>query len=128
MDVLIPYATAMLIDRGIMAGDMQQVWLYGGVMIGATNSYRTDIISPSKEFVELELLRNNPNAELRTLSHNKASDLFLTGDTFDVATFYKQFANGTKLDNGLDLGWTIKVEGIYKTTNGYSADITVTKL
>ena len=34
MDVLIPYATAMLIDRGIMAGDMQQVWLYGGVMIG----------------------------------------------------------------------------------------------
>ena len=30
MDVLIPYATAMLIDRGIMAGDMQQVWLYGG--------------------------------------------------------------------------------------------------
>ena len=34
MDVLIPYATAMLIDRGIMAGDMQQVWIYGGVMIG----------------------------------------------------------------------------------------------
>ena len=101
---------------------------YGGVMIGATNSYRTDIISPSKEFVELELLRNNPDATLRTLSFNKASDLFLAGDTFDMTTFYKQFANGTKLDSGLDLGWSIKVDGIYKTTDGYSADITVTKL
>ena len=78
--------------------------------------------------MELELLRNNIDAELRALSHNKASDLFLAGDTFDMATFYKQFANGTKLDNGLDLGWTIKVDGIYKTIDGYSADITVTKL
>ena len=34
MDVLIPYVTAMLIDRGIMAGDMQAVYLYGLLMIG----------------------------------------------------------------------------------------------
>ena len=101
---------------------------FGGVMIGATNSYRVDSTSICKEFVELELLRNNVDAELKTLSHNKASDLFLAGDAFDMATFYKQFANGTKLDNGLDLGWTIKVDGIYKTVDGYSADITVTKL
>ena len=100
----------------------------GGVKIGATNSYRVDSTSICKEFVELELLRNNVDAELRTLSHNKASDLFLAGDTFDMETFYKQFANGTKLDSGLELGWTIKVDGIYKTVDGYSADITVTKL
>jgi len=34
MDVLIPYVTASLIDKGINAGDMQQVYFYGGVMIG----------------------------------------------------------------------------------------------
>ena len=34
MDVLIPYATAMLIDRGINAGNMHNVYLYGVIMIG----------------------------------------------------------------------------------------------
>ncbi|MCR4602574.1 MAG: ABC transporter ATP-binding protein/permease [Prevotella sp.] len=34
MDVLIPYVTAMLIDRGIMAGDMQAVYKYGLMMVG----------------------------------------------------------------------------------------------
>ena len=34
MDVLIPYITASLIDKGINAGDLQQVYFYGGVMIG----------------------------------------------------------------------------------------------
>ena len=33
MDVLIPYITAMLIDRGIMAGDMQAVYQYGLLMV-----------------------------------------------------------------------------------------------
>ena len=34
MDVLIPYVTAMLIDRGIMDGNMQAVYLYGLLMVG----------------------------------------------------------------------------------------------
>ena len=34
MDVMIPYVTASLIDRGLNAGDMQQVYFYGAVMIG----------------------------------------------------------------------------------------------
>ena len=33
MDVLIPYVTAKLIDQGIMAGNMQQIYLYGAVML-----------------------------------------------------------------------------------------------
>lgn len=33
-DVLIPYVTAMLIDRGINAGDIQQVYYYGALMMG----------------------------------------------------------------------------------------------
>ena len=33
MEVLIPYVMALLIDRGISAGDMGQVWLWGGIML-----------------------------------------------------------------------------------------------
>ena len=34
MDVLIPYVTALLIDRGISAGNMENVYRYGALMIG----------------------------------------------------------------------------------------------
>ena len=34
MDVLIPYVTAQLIDKGINAGNMEQVYFYGVVMVG----------------------------------------------------------------------------------------------
>lgn len=34
MDVLIPYVTASLIDRGINAGNVQNVYFYGAVMLG----------------------------------------------------------------------------------------------
>lgn len=34
MDVLIPYVTASLIDKGINAGNMENVYLYGAIMLG----------------------------------------------------------------------------------------------
>ncbi|MBR4728634.1 MAG: ABC transporter ATP-binding protein [Prevotella sp.] len=34
LDVLIPYVTASLIDKGINAGSMENVYLYGAIMIG----------------------------------------------------------------------------------------------
>ena len=34
MDVLIPYVTASLIDKGINAGDIQNVYYYGAIMLG----------------------------------------------------------------------------------------------
>lgn len=34
MGVLIPYVTASLIDKGIMAGDISSVWKYGAAMVG----------------------------------------------------------------------------------------------
>ena len=33
MEVLIPFVTASIIDKGIEAGDMGQVYLYGGLML-----------------------------------------------------------------------------------------------
>ena len=34
LETLIPYVMALLIDRGIAAGDLGQVWLWGAIMIG----------------------------------------------------------------------------------------------
>ena len=34
LDVLIPFVTASLIDKGINAGNMENVWLYGTIMLG----------------------------------------------------------------------------------------------
>lgn len=33
MEILIPFITASIIDKGIEAGDMRKVWLYGGAML-----------------------------------------------------------------------------------------------
>ena len=33
MEVLIPFVTASIIDRGIEAGNIRQVYLYGGLML-----------------------------------------------------------------------------------------------
>ena len=33
MEVLIPFVTAAIIDKGIEAGDMQKILLYGGIMV-----------------------------------------------------------------------------------------------
>ena len=33
MEVLIPFVTASIIDKGIEAGDINQVYLYGGIML-----------------------------------------------------------------------------------------------
>ena len=33
MEVLIPFVTAMLIDKGIQAGNMAEIWKYGGLMM-----------------------------------------------------------------------------------------------
>ena len=33
MEVLIPFVTASIIDKGIEAGNIQQVYFYGGIML-----------------------------------------------------------------------------------------------
>jgi len=33
MEVMIPYVTGWIIDRGISVGDMNRVWHYGGIMV-----------------------------------------------------------------------------------------------
>lgn len=33
MEILIPFITASIIDKGIQAGDMRKVGIYGGIML-----------------------------------------------------------------------------------------------
>ena len=59
-----------------------------------------------------------------------ASDatLFHDGDTFTMSDYASQFVNGSKLDNGKDLGWKISVESIITTEGGYKATINLEQL
>ena len=34
MEILLPYVTAMIIDRGISQGNMKNIFIYGGIMLG----------------------------------------------------------------------------------------------
>ena len=75
----------------------------------------------------LQLVRNAENEDCATSGHLEAEHYFQAGDTFSMADFSSQFVNGTKMDNGKDLGWEFKVDGIYNSLEGYIADITVTR-
>ena len=99
-----------------------------GATLIADNSLGTITNSAFKNYVELTMIRNSTTKKFADLSYVRKGDLFETGDTFDQNTFSKQFPNGTKLDNGSTLGWSIKVDLIMKTGNQYVADITVSKI
>ena len=82
---------------------------------------------PYRNYLELTLIRNDSSKKLTDLSYVRKGDLFETGDTFSQNEFSKQFPNGTTLDAGSTLGWSIKVDAIMKVGNEYVADIKVTR-
>ena len=95
------------------------------------NSYgrvNDDYLEKYDRFMELQLVRNEANYDYKTSGRLLSSQYFFPGDTFSMSQFSSQFVNGTKMDNGKDLGWTVNIDGIYYSSEGYSADITVTKL
>ena len=92
------------------------------------NSLGTITNNLYKKYVELTMIRNSTSLKFENLSYVRKDDLFQSGDTFDQTKFSKQFPEGTKLDNGSTLGWSIKIDLIMKTGNEYVADITVSKI
>ena len=42
----------------------------------------------------------------------EATSLFYAGESFSMADYKDQFKNGTKLNSGVDLGWSFHVDGI----------------
>lgn len=71
----------------------------------------------------LHLIRNNKSEELRNLNMLQGSDLFGDGATFNQADYQSQFPDGTKLDNGKELGWSFSVS---IDTSGASPLATIT--
>ena len=78
----------------------------------------------------IHLIRNNPNEEYNSKTGIPFENvLFEDGDSFDMETYKSQFINGNKLDNGNKLGWSFKVEKIYKDTDGiFGAIITLERI
>ena len=98
-----------------------------GATLIADNSLGTITNNLYKNYVELTLIRNDTSKKFADLSYVRKGDLFQSGDTFNQNSFSKQFPNGATLDNGATLGWSIKVDLVMKTGEGYVADVTVTK-
>ena len=74
-----------------------------------------------------QLIRNNVSESHKTRSTLKYSDLFKVNESFSMATYKSQFIKSTKLNSGLDLGWTFKVTDINDTKGNISATIKLTK-
>ena len=52
-----------------------------------------------------------------------SGDLFTLNKSFSMSTFKKQFVNSTKLNSGVDLGWSFTVTNI--SGSGDSAQATI---
>ena len=102
----------------------------GKVSYIANNSkgdYNEEGLEDYKDYVELQLVRNDTNYDLMTSSYFYYTQFFQTGDEFDMSTYSSQFMNGNKMNDGRTLPWKIKVKGIYHEGNAYSADIELIK-
>jgi len=74
----------------------------------------------------LQLIRNNPLASYNPTDDLSEDDLFMSGDSFDMSTFGKQFVNTGKLNSKMNLGWSFTVD-ISGTGEDSLATITLTK-
>ncbi len=84
MDVLIPYAIARLIDLGITAGNMNQVYLYGGIML---------VMALMSLFFGVQAGRNSAVAGAG-FAANLRSAMYKNIQTFSFADIDKYSASG----------------------------------
>ena len=72
---------------------------------------------------ELQLIRKNYLTDPKCDEVLSYSNLFVTGDTFDMNTYAKVFYNNGKLNNGKQLGYRVSFDSVTST----KATITITK-
>lgn len=107
-----------------------------GTVVGLNNNSATieeqERICPAgrgyQKFDLLHLIRNNVNATTSIKDDLKRNDLFYEGQSFDMATYSKQFTTEGKLDKGVDLGWTFAVSSIFETDGVNKATITLNRV
>ena len=111
----------------------------GRVKVGMTNTsydandpdsqkYLTLLGSEYYEYNLLQFIRNNKFVTYKCNDNIKTTDLFYAGDSFSMSEYSRQFANGTKLNNGNDLEWSFRVNTILNENGIATASITVTRL
>ena len=95
-----------------------------------TQDYLSVMGSSFYNYNILHFIRNSVTLTYRPTKNDyfTSSDLFMKGDTFTINNYSKQFVNGTKLNNGKDLGWSFTVNDIALINGQYTATIQVTKL
>lgn len=95
-----------------------------------TQDYLSVMGSSFYNYNILHFIRNSVTLTYRPTKNDyfTSSDLFMKGDTFTMNNYSKQFVNGTKLNNGKDLGWSFTVNDIALINGQYTATIQVTKL
>lgn len=108
-----------------------------GTVVGLNNNSDSENISQERvcaagrsyqKFDLLRLIRNNVNATTAIKDDLKRNDLFYEGQSFDMATYSKQFTNVGKLDSNNDLGWTFTVSSIFESDGVNKATITLNKV
>lgn len=104
-----------------------------GSFIAFTNSWGenhgTNLGRDYDDYCELFDIRKSTTLTYRPKSSDPGcmfddTSVFKSGDTFSQADYANQFKNGTKLNNGNELGWTVNIESIYANgTGGYTASL-----
>ena len=87
----------------------------------------TNGLSEYDKYAELFQIRNDTSYTFSDSNFIRKNHFFKKGDTFTMEKFKNQFVNVGKLDSGIDLGWEVSVDNIFKTLEGYTATLTLTK-
>ena len=92
----------------------------------ATNAYISPCGEEYADFNLLQLIRNNSKETSYSKNQFSKSDLFLSGSSFNMNTFKKQFVFNGKLNSGATLDWSFSVS-IKGSNENAVATITLNK-
>lgn len=90
---------------------------------GGVESY-TSLFEQDYKYDLLAMIRNKDANDIQMKNYLTSESLFKEGDVFNMKDYASSFPNGSKLNNGLDLGFSFEVVSINET----SATIFISKL
>ena len=104
----------------------------GSMELAMSNSFdspnRISVLgSDYQEYNLVQLIRDDVEDTIRTTSRFSDTGLFFEGSSFSMSKYALQFVNGSKLNSGIDLGWSFNVGEINNDLGVYSTYITFTK-
>ncbi len=84
--------------------------------VGNSEEYYSVLGSSTEKYSLLQLIRNNKNETYKSKNTLSTSDLFYEGDTFDISSYAKQFANTAKFDSGKSFPWSFTITNMSSTS------------